>query len=58
MKMCKELKDAIDVVCTKYKFSDELRKMITKLIENNMNNSLSDEDMPNFIEKMVIDLEN
>ncbi len=58
MKMCKELEDAIHEVSARYNLSDEITNMIVKLIENNMNNSLSDEDIPNFVEKMVVDLEN
>ena len=57
MKMCNELEDAIEIVCTKYSLSSELRNMIKRLIENNMEDSLKDEDIPNFIEKMVITLE-
>lgn len=57
MIMCKELNDAIETVCAEYNLSNELRNMIIKLIENNMNDSIKDEDIPNFVEKMVVTLE-
>ncbi len=57
MIMCKELTDAIETVCTKYNLSNELRNMIIKLIENNMDDPIKDEDIPIFVEKMVVTLE-
>ncbi len=57
MRMCKEIEDAIDEVCSRYNLSGEMCNMIAKLIENNLNNSLSEDDIPNFLEKMVVKLE-
>lgn len=58
MKMCKELEGAINTICEKYHLSEEVRNMITKLIQNNLDNRLADGDLSNFVEGLVTKLEN
>ena len=58
MKMCKELEDAINEVCDKFDENEEVRNMLIKIIQNSLDNTFSEDEVPLLISKMVIKHEN
>ena len=58
MKMCKEIEEAIVETCNTSGDSDEVKNILRKMIQNNLDNNLSDDEIPTFIDKMVVKDEN
>lgn len=52
MKLCNEILESIEEVCCEYNQSDEFQTMLTKLIQNMMNDNIVENDIESVVKKV------